>query len=437
MHNLRTTRALAVALAMAGALLGLAASPVSALPTPGVQPNPNPANTTDGYWMLEDNGNVYAFGAAPAHTALQAQSRAIAAAPTGGYWILGANGQVHARGGAAHHGNVNPNQLRAGEQVTTIAGRPQGDGYWVFTTLGRAFPFGGAGSHGDMGGTTLNGPVIASVATPSGGGYWMVGSDGGIFSFGDARFYGSMGGRPLNQPVVGIVPDPDGVGYWLVAADGGIFAFSAPFRGSIPQVLPAGQRLNQPVIGALTYGNGYLMVASDGGIFSFSDKPFLGSLGANPPARPIVGVAVLDRSGVVTEPAAPTLTDLVRTSAATIDAGGPWSYNLVVDAGTTTVSSVSVTFRRPDGSFTGQLPATATGGAYVVKGDLNSAFDNPGSVGFWRPETVTVAGPDGSRVYRADGTVQKSPAGLGGPATHGLDFEAVGFTVNPPPPPAD
>jgi hypothetical protein len=41
------------------------------------------------------------------------------------------------------------------------------------------------------------------------------------------------------------------------------------------------------------FGNGYLMVATDGGIFNFSDKPFLGSLGATPPADPISSVAVL------------------------------------------------------------------------------------------------------------------------------------------------
>jgi hypothetical protein len=42
------------------------------------------------------------------------------------------------------------------------------------------------------------------------------------------------------------------------------------------------------------YGTGYLMVGSDGGIFAFSDKPFVGSLGNNPPARPIVFAATLD-----------------------------------------------------------------------------------------------------------------------------------------------
>ena len=54
-----------------------------------------------------------------------------------------------------------------------------------------------------------------------------------------------------------------------------------------------GTRLNKPITGMVPYGNGYLMVATDGGVFSFSDKAFAGSLGANPPARPIVAVAAL------------------------------------------------------------------------------------------------------------------------------------------------
>ena len=44
----------------------------------------------------------------------------------------------------------------------------------------------------------------------------------------------------------------------------------------------------------VAYGDGYLMVASDGGIFDLSSKPFAGSLGANPPVIPIVGVAPLN-----------------------------------------------------------------------------------------------------------------------------------------------
>jgi ribosomal protein L24E len=133
----------------------------------------------------------------------------------------------------------------------------------------------------------LNGPVVASAATADGRGYYMVGSDGGIFTFGDATFHGSTGNRHLNAPIVGIAPTPDGTGYWLVATDGGVFAFNAPFRGSMGAVA-----LNKPIDGLVAFGNGYLMVAADGGIFSFSDKPFFGSLGDNPPAQPIIGVAV-------------------------------------------------------------------------------------------------------------------------------------------------
>jgi ribosomal protein L24E len=134
----------------------------------------------------------------------------------------------------------------------------------------------------------LNRPIVDSIPTPTGQGYYMVAGDGGVFSLGDARFYGSTGGLRLNQPVQGLVPDPDGAGYWLVASDGGVFAFDAAFRGSMGAV-----RLNKPVTGMVTFGNGYLMVAEDGGIFDFSDRPFDGSLGADPPPNPVVAVAAL------------------------------------------------------------------------------------------------------------------------------------------------
>jgi ribosomal protein L24E len=131
--------------------------------------------------------------------------------------------------------------------------------------------------------------VLDSIPSADGKGYYMVASDGGIFSFGDAVFMGSMGGKPLNKPVQSLVPDGDGSGYWLVASDGGIFAFDAPFKGSMGAI-----KLNKPVTGMVRYGDGYLMVGEDGGIFSFSSKKFAGSLGDNPPAKPITSVAVLD-----------------------------------------------------------------------------------------------------------------------------------------------
>ena len=258
----------------------------------------------DGYWMLGADGVVHAFGAAPhcggADTIRPPSSYGadLEPFPNGeGYWVLDGENYVDfvacdfdtAIDAGYHINAFFEDRLVNGERPVSLSALPDGSGYWVFTDQGRALPFGDAQFYGDMGGTTLNGRVLDSVATPTGRGYWMVASDGGIFSFGDARFFGSMGGQRLNQPVMSMAPDPDGRGYWLVASDGGIFAFDAPFVGSMGDV-----PLNRPVSGlvASPTGGGYLMVAEDGGAFTFGDVPFHGSLGDNPPFQPITSIAV-------------------------------------------------------------------------------------------------------------------------------------------------
>jgi hypothetical protein len=247
-----------------------------------------------GYWMLTTSGDIFAFGDAVGHGGpaghLSPGSIATHIEPTpdgNGYWVVSSRGDVYAYGDAPNLGGLSG--LAGAETVTSLSATPSGRGYWLFTNLGRVRGYGDAGFFGDLGAVTLNGPILDSVATPSGNGYYMVGSDGGIFTFGDARFSGSMGGHLLNSPVVGLSPAPGAAGYWLVASDGGIFAFNAPFHGSL-----GGTHLNRPVIGMVAYGDGYLMVASDGGIFDFSNRPFAGSLGANPPPSPVVGVAPLN-----------------------------------------------------------------------------------------------------------------------------------------------
>jgi len=257
---------------------------------------PGPGSERSGYWLLGADGAVYSFGDAAPHgdasaTLAGSGARAVDLEPTPsgqGYWVLDSAGRVHPFGDAPHLGDVVPARLAPGEVPASLSATPSGAGYWVFTTRGRVVPFGDAPFLGDMSGTVLNGPVLDSVATPSGRGYYLVAADGGIFAFGDARFAGSMGGKPLNAPVRSLVPDGDGAGYWLVASDGGVFAFDAPFRGSM-----GGRALNRPVRGMVRFGDGYVMVAEDGGIFDFSDRPFSGSLGARPPASPVVAVAAL------------------------------------------------------------------------------------------------------------------------------------------------
>ena len=267
------------------------APPAPPVPPPGTQPG---GSGRSGYWMVGSDGAVYAFGDARAlgNAPVSGGAVAVDLEPTpsyGGYWIVDDNGSVFSYGDARHLGNADRSKLAAGEKVTSLSATKTGNGYWFFTNRGRALAMGDAAHYGDMSAVRLNGPVLDSIPTPSGRGYYMVASDGGIFSFGDAVFHGSMGGKPLNAPVQSLVPDPDGVGYWLVASDGGVFSFQGTFRGSM-----GGKPLNKPMTGMVPYGNGYLMVAEDGGIFNFSDKTFLGSLGATPPARPIVSVASVD-----------------------------------------------------------------------------------------------------------------------------------------------
>jgi Tol biopolymer transport system component len=272
-------------------------------PTTTTSPGPTPPATSpgpagqapagrSGYWMVGSGGTVYAFGQArhlgDATLAPRVPAVDLEQYPADdGYWIVDRHGGVHSFGAAKGFGNAGE-KLQAGEKVTSLSATPSGAGYWIFTDRGRALPFGDAAFHGDMTGVALNGPVLDSVPTPSGQGYYMVASDGGVFAFGDAHFAGSTGSIKLNAPVQSLVPDPDGAGYWLVASDGGVFAFDAPFRGSM-----GASRLNRPMTGMVAFGNGYLMVAEDGGIFNFSDRPFDGSLGATPPALPVVSVAAL------------------------------------------------------------------------------------------------------------------------------------------------
>ncbi len=221
-------------------------------------------------------------------TAVQSGSRTVAIAPTAngtGYWEVQANGAVAAFGSAVNYGSLS-GQLNA--PIVGIASTPDGKGYWLVATDGGIFGFGDAAFYGSTGSLRLNKPIVGIATTPNGKGYWLVASDGGIFSFGNATFFGSMGGKPLNKPIVGIADDPATGGYWEVASDGGIFSYNAPFYGSTGSI-----HLNKPIVGmeASPNGQGYRFVASDGGIFTYGQAPFDGSTGGISLAAPVVGMA--------------------------------------------------------------------------------------------------------------------------------------------------
>jgi surface antigen len=244
------------------------------------------ASPSSGYWLLNNDGTVHAFGGSRTFGNGVAGSTAIGARRDGrGYWTVDAWGGVGTHGAARVVG-AHPS-LRNGESVHAIATTPSGNGYWLFSTAGRVFATGDASARLGELHSNLAAAIVGAAATPSGRGYYMVGGDGGVFAFGDARFFGSTATLHLVRPIVGLVPTADARGYWLVAADGGVFAFGdARFAGSM-----GGRPLTEPVIGMVRYGNGYLMVASDGGVFDFSNRPFSGSLGGQALTSPVVSIA--------------------------------------------------------------------------------------------------------------------------------------------------
>jgi Peptidase family M23 len=247
---------------------GLCAYPSNPAPTPD-------AATNKGYWTVDANGSVYAFGRAPYLGGLNRPAGAVPVvdlAPTAsgnGYWLVDAAGGVFSFGDATSFGAMSGTRLNA--PMIGIAPTGTGRGYWLLARDGGIFSFGDAAFYGSMGGTRLNAPVIAMASTPSGRGYWLLGGDGGIFSFGDAEFHGSTGGFRLAAPVVGMAATGSGAGYWLLGGDGGVFAFGdAPYVGSVPGTGSCNRPGAKSLTGTKT-GRGYWVLTGDARVMAFGD----------------------------------------------------------------------------------------------------------------------------------------------------------------------
>ena len=124
-----------------------------------------PDASGDGYWLVTNTGNVYAFGDAPQYGAPGNQGSPVTSAVRtpggGGYWIILADGAVYgygdaelprgcewARGAQSRHG-----RLRHGRRRRLLVGRANG------TVL----PYGDATDLGDMAAAHLNAPIIAAT----------------------------------------------------------------------------------------------------------------------------------------------------------------------------------------------------------------------------------------------------------------------------------
>jgi hypothetical protein len=266
------------------------------------------ASTTRGYRLFSSDGGIFTFGNLGFHGSLGGECynseggeeypacTDAAPHPDGnGYWIVGDMCDVYAFGSARFFGD----SFDGPEGVTgdlpgapigcSIAVTATGNGYWLMDGTGWVAAYGDAVFLGDLDNPWRNGSGGGADITPtkSGGGYWILTTNGTVFPFGDASHHGSVYGLTLVAPVTGIVADPDGVGYWITAYDGGVFSFEAPFFGSTGNL-----RLNAPVNGmaAAPDGSGYWLVADDGGVFAFGDAPFLGSMGHTRLNEPVIGI---------------------------------------------------------------------------------------------------------------------------------------------------
>jgi hypothetical protein len=235
-----------------------------------------------GYWLVQADGGVDAYGDAHSYGSLPAQKLTPTAPIVGiartysdkGYWLVGADGHVYGFGDARSYGSL-PAPEAALAPITGMAVTPDGLGYWLLSASGHVFGFGNARTDGSPSsdlapydaigtrngggyvvtaasngavylypggvlssygpGSALSGWLVGTAVTPSGNGTWEAGMDGGVITSGDAKFFGSVPSisATLKAPITAMAATPDGLGYWLVGADGAVFSFgSAHFFGA-------------------------------------------------------------------------------------------------------------------------------------------------------------------------------------------------------------
>jgi len=150
-----------------------------------------------------------------------------------GYWTLDEDGGVEAFGSAVHHCDM-PEELIDSHEPQGLVPQPHGDGYWIYTGAGRVMScsFGevdneqGLMGHGEQ-------AVVDMVAAP-GGGYWLLEADGTVHAFDGAPNHGSVGDDlySAGDRAVALVSVPGGYRIATLRKDVFDFGAVAPFGSS-------------------------------------------------------------------------------------------------------------------------------------------------------------------------------------------------------------
>ena len=84
-----------------------------------------------------------------------------------GYWLVQADGNVTAYGDAPNLGNASALGVN---NIVGMAVTPDGAGYYLLGKDGGVFSYGDAQFYGSTGGQHLNAPALGMSVTPNGGG---------------------------------------------------------------------------------------------------------------------------------------------------------------------------------------------------------------------------------------------------------------------------
>jgi hypothetical protein len=167
-----------------------------------------PSHDQGGYFMVASDGGVFAFG--DAHFAGSCpgiggcSGAAVAVMPDAsgnGYWLVTATGHIYTFGDATYYGAPGPQS----SPITSAVATPDGAGYYILDADGQVFAYGDAnGTLGSVPAGSTGGfnPASAIFATSDNGGYWVADAMGDVYSFGDAPYDGGMGGTHLNGPII-------------------------------------------------------------------------------------------------------------------------------------------------------------------------------------------------------------------------------------------
>jgi hypothetical protein len=269
---------------------GSGVTPEATLPVPAASRCAVPSGGPNGYYEVDKDGHVFAFGnlalCGPPGAGQGEPVAGIAATPDGGgYWLVDRAGHVLAFGDARSYGNLRG--VPAGPAVMALTALPDGQGYWLLTDRGQVYAFGAARSYASRATLRLSAPAVGMAATADGRGYWVVDADGAVLSFGDASSHQSRRPAPSGA-IVGIAADAATGGYWLVNSHGAIYSFDAPFLGAVPA---ATTETAIAGIEAEPGGGGYRLVDGGGALFCFGTATQLGSASTAHPSSAVVGIA--------------------------------------------------------------------------------------------------------------------------------------------------